>query len=64
MSGLLDGLWSAELLGVEHRDDLAAIDGATLRRILTRCAHIGAITVSRAGANPPTLADLGEDARN
>ena len=64
MSGLLDGLWSAELLGVEHRDDLAAIDEATLRRILTRCAHIGAITVSRAGANPPTLADLGEDARN
>ena len=42
MSGLLDGLWSAELLGVEHRDDLAAIDEATLERaLLTREAAAG-----------------------
>ncbi|WP_084078965.1 carbohydrate kinase [Demequina sp. NBRC 110057] len=58
MSGLIDGLWSAGLLGAERRDALYAIDDATLSGILTRCARIGAITVSRAGANPPTAAEL------
>ncbi|MFV0287462.1 MAG: carbohydrate kinase family protein [Demequina sp.] len=58
MSGLIDGLWSAGLLGAAQRDALRAIDDATLSGILTRCARIGAITVSRAGANPPTAADL------
>lgn len=59
MSGLIDGLWSAGLLGAEHRDELGRIDGATLRAVLERCTRIAGITVSRAGANPPTLAELG-----
>ncbi|MFW7414454.1 carbohydrate kinase family protein [Demequina sp. SO4-18] len=60
MSGLIDGLWEADLLGSQHRDELRGIDEATVTGVLERCARIGAITVSRAGANPPTRAELGE----
>lgn len=60
MSGLIDGLWSAGLLGAEHRAALSRVAETTLRAILTRCADIAAITVSRAGANPPTTAELEE----
>lgn len=60
MSGLLDGLWSADMLGVRRRDALGAIDLPTVTRILERCARIAGITVSRSGANPPTRAELGE----
>ncbi|HEY0186558.1 MAG TPA: carbohydrate kinase [Cellulomonas sp.] len=58
MAGLIDGLWTADLLGAPARDRLRAIDAPTVERVLTRCARIAAITVSRAGANPPTTADL------
>lgn len=58
MSGLIDGLWTAGLLGAERRGDLGTIDAGTLTRILERSARIAAITVSRAGANPPRLAEL------
>lgn len=60
MSGLIDGLWSADLLGAERREALRSIDDATLTAVLERCTRIGAITVSRAGANPPTRGELGE----
>lgn len=60
MSGLIDGLWSAGLLGADRRGALADVDAATLKRVLTRCARIAAITVSRAGANPPSSAELDE----
>lgn len=58
MGGLIDGLWSANLLGADRRVALAAADDATIRRILERCVRIAAITVSRPGANPPTAAEL------
>ncbi|GHS87841.1 fructokinase [Actinomycetota bacterium] len=58
MSGLIDGLWSADLLGAGRRDALRAVDTATVERVLARCARIAAITVSRAGANPPRTAEL------
>ena len=35
-----------------------AIDEGTLTAVLERCARIAAITVSRAGANPPTAAEV------
>ncbi|MCL2464141.1 MAG: carbohydrate kinase [Micrococcales bacterium] len=60
MSGLIDGLWHEELLGGRNRGALRAIDEDTLRRVLDRCLRIAAITVSRAGANPPRLAELAE----
>ncbi|MCL3862575.1 carbohydrate kinase [Actinotalea sp. K2] len=58
MGGLIDGLWSAGLLGGAHRSALQSIDEATLRAVLQRCTEIAAITVSRPGANPPTRAEL------
>lgn len=58
MGGLIDGLWSAGLLGAAQREHLGAIPTEVVEQILTRCARIAAITVSRAGANPPTLAEL------
>lgn len=60
MGGLIDGLWSAGLLGAAQRDHLGAIPTEVLEHILARCARIAAITVSRAGANPPSSAELGE----
>ncbi len=60
MSGLIDGLWTESLLGAENRAALHAIDEDTLRRVLDRCIRIAAITVSRAGANPPRRAELDE----
>jgi fructokinase len=60
MSGLIDGLWSAGLLGGQRRDDLRAIDLPKVTLILQRCTRIAGITVSRSGANPPTRTELGE----
>jgi fructokinase len=58
MGGLIDGLWSAGLLGGDRREALRAIGDETLSAILARCARIAAITVSRPGANPPGSAEL------
>lgn len=60
MSGLIDGLWSAGLLGAQRKVDLRNIDLATVGVILERCARIAGITVARSGANPPTKAELDE----
>lgn len=60
MSGIIDGLWGADLLGGARREALRAISDATLAAVIERCVRIGAITVSRPGANPPTRAELGE----
>ncbi|MGN7704065.1 carbohydrate kinase family protein [Cellulosimicrobium sp. 22601] len=58
MGALLDGLWDAGLLGADRRDALRAVDTATLTRLLERCAAVAAVTVSRAGANPPRRTEL------
>lgn len=58
MAGLVDGLWSAGLLGPDARADLHAIGADTVRALLVRCARIAAITVSRPGADPPTASEL------
>jgi len=58
MGGLIDGLWSARLLGADRRTALHSCDDATLRTVLERCVRIAAVTVSRPGANPPTAAEL------
>lgn len=60
MSGLLSGLLDAGLLGgLEARDRLASARLADIRPALDRADACAAITVSRAGANPPTRAELG-----
>lgn len=60
MAGLVDGLWSADLLGAGRRAALREVDAATLTGVLDRCARIAAITVSRPGADPPTAAELAD----
>ncbi|QPL05694.1 MULTISPECIES: PfkB family carbohydrate kinase [Actinomyces] len=58
MGGLEDGLWCEDLVGAERREALRSIDAATLERVVRHAAAIADITVSRAGANPPTRAEL------
>jgi fructokinase len=57
-SGLLDGLRRADLLGGQHREALAAIDESSLVSVLDAASLIAAITCSRPGADPPTLAEV------
>lgn len=58
MAGLLAALSDADLLGSARRDALRAIDAATVTEVVGFAAHCAAITVSRAGANPPRRGDL------
>ncbi len=58
MAALLDGLDARGLLGAERRGALAAVGLDVLRATLERAARAAGITVSRAGANPPTAAEL------
>lgn len=58
MGGLIDGLWSAGLLGSQQRQALAEVPIETVREVLERCVRIAAITVSRAGADPPWSEEL------
>jgi fructokinase len=59
MSGLIDGLWEAELLGGPQRRALAEVSRQVLERVLRHAAQVAAVTVSRPGADPPTRAELG-----
>ncbi|WP_304502040.1 carbohydrate kinase [Brachybacterium sp. FME24] len=57
-AGILDALAAKELLGAERRDQLAAIPSDDVAFVLRRAAALAAITVSRAGANPPWSHEL------
>ncbi|WP_129785598.1 carbohydrate kinase family protein [Promicromonospora panici] len=59
MGALIDGLWEHDLLGAGRRDALKAVGAATVQQVLDRCCAVAAITVSRAGANPPRRAEVG-----
>lgn len=58
MAGLLDHLAGAGLLGAGARRDLRAIGTDVVEAMLRHAARASAITCSRAGANPPTRAEL------
>ena len=59
MAGLLSGLLEAGLLGgVQARERLRSASLPDVRPALDRALACAAITVSRAGANPPRLAEL------
>ena len=53
MTGLIDALWSLNLLGGDRRDELARIDVDTLQGVLGAAALASAVTVGRAGADLP-----------
>jgi fructokinase len=58
MSGLLDHLAGADLLGADRAGRLRRIDGPLLRDMLEHAARIASITCGREGADPPTRAEL------
>ena len=59
LGAMLYGLQKRGALGGRAHSLLVEVDEANWRDILTLAAKVGAITCSRAGCNPPTLAELG-----
>lgn len=53
MTGLIDALWSLDVLGADRRSQLAAIDTPTLTTVVRAAALMAALTVARAGADLP-----------
>ena len=58
MTGLIDSLWSLDLLGAERRARLAAIDPQTLTVVVRAASLTAALTVARPGADLPDRASL------
>ncbi|EOM74779.1 carbohydrate kinase [Rhodococcus rhodnii] len=60
MSGLIDALLRAGLLGRGARDRLAAASLDDVRTALEWAARSSALTVARPGADPPSTRDMGQ----
>ncbi|MEU0494772.1 carbohydrate kinase [Mycobacterium sp. NPDC006124] len=58
MTGLIDALWSLDLLGGDERTRLQLIDADALDGVLRHAALASALTVSKAGADLPDRAAL------
>ncbi len=58
MAAVLGGLADRDLLGAERRGRLARMDEPALTGLLEFAARAAAITCGRAGADPPTRAEL------
>ena len=58
MAALLDHLGGAGLLGAGRRAAIAAMPAEQVEAMLRHAVRVAAITCSRAGANPPTRAEL------
>ncbi|WP_019144153.1 PfkB family carbohydrate kinase [Aeromicrobium massiliense] len=59
MAGLLSRLDDEGLLDPDDRDRLAALDPATLQRVLGTAVRAAAVVVGREGADPPRREELG-----
>lgn len=57
-AGLIDGLWAQNLLSAHRRAQLAALSRDDAARLLVHAGRAAAITVSRAGARPPTRQEM------
>ncbi|MFE4545367.1 carbohydrate kinase [Arthrobacter sp. NPDC056727] len=58
MAALLSGVVDRGLDGAQNRADLRALPVEGLTALLAHASRAAAVTVSRAGANPPTRAEL------
>ena len=58
MGALIDGLIDANVVGADRRGALRELPLGILEGIMRRSADAAAVTVSRAGADPPTRAEL------
>ncbi|WP_314193096.1 carbohydrate kinase [uncultured Arthrobacter sp.] len=58
MAALLSGVVDRGLNGAQNRADLRALPAEGLTALLAHAARAAAVTVSRAGANPPSRAEL------
>ena len=58
MSATLDALAALDLIGAGARTGLAALDSTAVAGVLTHAGRAAAVTVSRAGANPPDRQEL------
>jgi fructokinase len=58
MAALLSGVVDRGLAGAQNRADLRALPAEGLSALLAHASRAAAVTVSRAGANPPTRAEL------
>ena len=58
MAALLSGVVDRGLNGAQNRADLRALPAEGLTALLAHATRAAAVTVSRAGANPPTRAEL------
>lgn len=57
-SAMIDRLWELDLLGAGARGALAALSQADLEEVCAWANKAAGVTVRRAGANPPTRAEL------
>lgn len=60
-AALIDALWERGRLGAEGRAELRELPGEEIADILSHAARAAAVTVSRAGADPPYRHELTSD---
>lgn len=58
MAALIDGLAEHDLLGADKRQALRDISADDVQTLLVHAARVGAVTVSRPGADPPWRREL------